>query len=282
MPTLLVADDSVTIQRVIELTFADEDVQVVAVGDGDQAIAQLDSPAPPDIVLADIGMPGKSGYDVAHHVKKTPRLAHIPVVLLTGAFEPIDRNRAALVGCDGVLAKPFEPQLVIARVKELLDRRAVPPATGAATAADRRTDLDEYFDQLDAAFANLATTGPARKTPALAPLDPPAVPVSYASPLTEFEHDTRSVKTEPAVLPSIGDAFAALLAAEQTDLTAALSTWPAPAPSPLDDQALDRIARRVVEQLSDRVVREAVGEIVSATAERLVREEIDKLKATIK
>ena len=119
--TLLLADDSVTIQRVIELTFADEDVRVVAVSDGDQAIARLDE-QPPDIVLADVGMPGKNGYEVASYVKSQPRLAHIPVLLLTGAFEPIDQVKADAAGCDGVLAKPFEPQIVISRVKDLLAR----------------------------------------------------------------------------------------------------------------------------------------------------------------
>src|SRR6266480_5550698 len=119
--TLLLADDSVTIQRVIELTFADEDIQVIAVSDGDQAIQRLDA-SPPDIVLADIGMPGRNGYEVAQYIKQSPRLAHIPVVLLTGAFEPVDQARASEAGCDGVLAKPFEPQLVISRVKDLLGR----------------------------------------------------------------------------------------------------------------------------------------------------------------
>src|SRR3954468_1656000 len=104
--SLLLADDSVTIQRVIELTFADEDIQVVAVSDGDQAIARLDA-APPDIVLADVGMPGKNGYEVAQYIRRTPKLSHIPVVLLTGAFEPVDQERANAAGCDGVLAKPF-------------------------------------------------------------------------------------------------------------------------------------------------------------------------------
>ncbi|MGH9139579.1 MAG: response regulator, partial [Vicinamibacterales bacterium] len=120
--TLLLADDSVTIQRVIELTFADEDVTVVAVGDGDQAIERLEASPPPDIVLADIGMPGRNGYEVAQYVRRSPKLAHIPVMLLTGAFEPVDQARADDAGCDGVLAKPFEPQLVIGRVKELLSR----------------------------------------------------------------------------------------------------------------------------------------------------------------
>src|SRR6188474_149232 len=133
--TLLLADDSVTIQRVIELTFADEDVVVVAVSDGDQAIAYLEA-SPPDIVLADIGMPGKNGYEVAQYIRRSPRLAQIPVILLTGAFEPVDDARAAAAGCDGVLAKPFEPQLVIGRVKELLarNRPAADGVTGASSA----------------------------------------------------------------------------------------------------------------------------------------------------
>jgi len=185
--TLLLADDSVTIQRVIELTFADEDIKVVAVSDGDQAIAKLDA-APPDIdiVLADIGMPGKNGYEVAEYVKQSPRLAHIPVILLTGAFEPVDQAKADAAGCDGVLAKPFEPQLVIGRVKELLARPARPPVSPDANVApppapgtegwakslvDPRlaagnvpaasaAKLDDYFDRLDAAFAGLSTGSP--------------------------------------------------------------------------------------------------------------------------
>src|SRR5437773_1727774 len=130
--TLLLADDSVTIQRVIELTFADEDIVVVAVSDGDEAIAAL-TETPPDIVLADIGMPGRTGYEVAQHIKETPRLSHIPVLLLTGAFEPVDQSRAAEVGCDGVLSKPFEPQLVVGRVKELLAKPKRAPSEPATT-----------------------------------------------------------------------------------------------------------------------------------------------------
>src|SRR5262245_50658026 len=123
MPKLLLADDSVTIQRVIELTFADENVQVIAVCDGQQAIDRIKADRP-DIVLADIGMPERDGYEVASFVKSTPDFSHIPVLLLTGAFEPVDEARARGVGADGVLVKPFEPQMVISRVRELLDRRS--------------------------------------------------------------------------------------------------------------------------------------------------------------
>jgi CheY-like chemotaxis protein len=145
---LLLADDSVTIQRVIELTFADEDVQVIAVGDGRKAIERIEADRP-DIVLADVGMPERDGYEVAAFVKNTAHLAHIPVLLLTGAFEPVDEQRASAVGCDGVLAKPFEPHMVITRVRELLaggvarrvperapDAVVEPPAPAAADAGE--------------------------------------------------------------------------------------------------------------------------------------------------
>ena len=131
---LLLADDSVTIQRVIELTFADEDVQVIAVGDGKKAIASIQADRP-DIVLADVGMPERDGYEVAAFIKGTAELAHIPVLLLTGAFEPIDETRARAVGCDGVLVKPFEPQMVISRVKDLLAGRKPAGVWAASPAA---------------------------------------------------------------------------------------------------------------------------------------------------
>jgi CheY-like chemotaxis protein len=180
---LLLADDSVTIQRVIELTFADEDVDVITVGDGQLAIERLETD-PPDIVLADVDMPKRDGYEVAAYVKSRPKLAHIPVVLLTGAFEPIDQVRCSAAGSSDVLAKPFEPQMVINRVKELLGKKrqneeepsdALPrqtmpaptvpesvgqiakpaPANGQATDEGGSLSLDDYFDQLDAAFSNL-------------------------------------------------------------------------------------------------------------------------------
>ncbi len=337
--TLLLADDSLTIQRVIELTFADENVQVVAVSDGDQAIARLDA-APPDIVLADIGMPGKNGYEVAQYVKRTPRLQHIPVVLLAGAFEPVDQAKASAAGCDGVLAKPFEPQQVIGRVKELLARggsaaptkvEGMPPPINAVSEKLAPADIDSYFDRLGAAFGlgndapppdiplSYASAPPPifEKSPAVKPFAPGiAEPAAVQAAATAgFETrppatatagtpapgtqtaDAAAAASAPAAqsrrpLPPIGDAFAALLAAEQNEpLPAAPPNWPsaaapspaAPAPMPVDpDELAADVARRVLEQLSDRVVRETVAGIVATVAERLVREEIERIKSTIK
>src|SRR3954468_2449492 len=90
---LLLADDSVTIQRVIEMTFAGEDIQVLTVGDGEEAIARIPIEKP-DIVLADIAMPKRSGYEVSAFVKGNAGLANTPVLLLAGAFEPVDDAKA--------------------------------------------------------------------------------------------------------------------------------------------------------------------------------------------
>ena len=96
--TLLLADDSLTIQRVIELTFAGEDIKVVAVSDGDQAIARLDS-EPPDIVLADVGMPGRDGYEVAAYVKQSPRLVPQMTVYM-GMYLHFCRVHGEAIGWD--------------------------------------------------------------------------------------------------------------------------------------------------------------------------------------
>jgi CheY-like chemotaxis protein len=285
--TLLLADDSVTIQRVIELTFADQDIDVVAVSDGDQAIARLDS-LPPDIVLVDVGMPGKSGYEVAAYVKQSPRLSHIPVVLLTGAFEPVDEARAAGAGCDGVLAKPFEPQLVIGRVRELLGggpKAKGPVGSDAGTFGVSQPaseapehgvrSIDDYFDQLDAAFSNLSGK-PAR----------PAGPV--VSPEIDWfglQHESSASPAEPE-LPADQTApepvwvKAAPPAPESRPAIQPPPAAPAavvPVPVAITDDLVAQVSARVLRQLTDRVVRETVAEI----AERLIREEIERIKASI-
>jgi CheY-like chemotaxis protein len=166
MHKLLLADDSVTIQRVIELTFSGEDVQVLAVNDGEQAIARIPLERP-DVVLADIGMPRKGGYDVSAFVKGRADLAHIPVLLLAGAFEPVDQARAEHVKADGVLIKPFEPRHVIERVRELLTSvshaAAVAPAAEATASGDTGAvqSLDDLFESLNQASYESATTDPA-------------------------------------------------------------------------------------------------------------------------
>jgi CheY-like chemotaxis protein len=266
---LLLADDSVTIQRVIELTFADEDVQVTAVGDGKKAIASIQSDRP-DIVLADVGMPERDGYEVAAFIKGNPQFAGIPVLLLTGAFEPIDETRARAVGCDGVLVKPFEPQMVINRVKDLLAGRRPAGLWSANPAAQSPTrqplaashakgggnvqapvprealaatggSLEDYFDRLDAAFATVEGAAEAQATPA-SPIAPPrsspeapaaaarAVPPAAFSPVDLGDWDP-DLAGDPEK-PAPAPPPPAPMAAQAPPPPAPVAAAPPPAPPP--------------------------------------------------
>ena len=350
---LLLADDSVTIQRVVELTFSGEDVQVVTVGDGEQAIARIPIELP-DIVLADIGMPKRSGYDVAAFVKGRADLSHIPVLLLAGAFEPVDEGRAQQVHSDGVLVKPFEPQQVISRVRNLIessramshkpaavvpdvsDHRvrngdavshipqpaaAIPePKAAVLESRDRSADskLDDYFDRLDAAFAGLGSDPDRGATPRSriedeydgrdVPTLESLLAVSSSAHAEESASSAAPMPVElaeyepalPAPRPAassgvressepvdgrnlVADMFAALFAAEQGESVAPAAAFSAPrpqAPPPMvTDSLVDEVTRRVVERLAPEAANELVAQIVSEVAERLIREEITRIKA---
>ena len=150
---ILLADDSITIQKVVELTFSDGDYEVTAVNNGTKAIQKL-AEMRPDIILSDIIMPEKNGYEVCEYVKSHPEFRTIPVVLLTGTFEPFDPDRADKAGCDAVVTKPFESQSLIHKVEELIEHsksqgggasaaapaaEAPPPAAAPAPPAEQES-----------------------------------------------------------------------------------------------------------------------------------------------
>jgi CheY-like chemotaxis protein len=112
---LLLADDSPTIQKVVELTFADEGVEVISVGSGTEALEKL-AETKPDVVLADAYMPLPNGYEICKFIKQNAELKHIPVMLLVGSFEPFDEAEARKVGADDILTKPFQS------IRRLIDR----------------------------------------------------------------------------------------------------------------------------------------------------------------
>src|SRR5215468_1363023 len=118
---ILLADDSLTIQKVVELTFSDSDYQLVCVSNGQRALERMRDDRP-DLVLADVVMPEKNGYEVCEAIKSNPATARIPVLLLSGTFEPFDRERAERIGADAIVSKPFDSQQLIAQVDALLDR----------------------------------------------------------------------------------------------------------------------------------------------------------------
>ncbi|MGA9771907.1 MAG: response regulator [Blastocatellia bacterium] len=117
---ILLADDSITIQKVVNLTFADEGIEVVAVSNGDTAQRRL-AEVNPDLVLADIFMPGKNGYELCEFIKKSAQFSKVPVVLLIGAFEPFNEAEARRVHADAHLTKPFESRTLVETVRKLIN-----------------------------------------------------------------------------------------------------------------------------------------------------------------
>jgi CheY-like chemotaxis protein len=115
---LLLADDSITIQKVVELTFADEGVGVVCVNNGKEAIERLED-FDADVVLADVFMPLVTGYELCEYIKQNEKLRQIPVMLLVGSFEPFDEAEARRVGADDTLTKPFQS------IRRLIDKVGV-------------------------------------------------------------------------------------------------------------------------------------------------------------
>ena len=136
--TLLVADDSLTIRKVIGMVLALEDFQLTSVDNGIDAIARARE-MKPDLVLADVLMPGRSGYEVCEALKSDPSTSHVPVLLLSGNFEPFDEGRARAARADGHLTKPFESQALLDKVRALLGLPAgqpmLPPRPAMATPA---------------------------------------------------------------------------------------------------------------------------------------------------
>ena len=131
MAKILVADDNSNIQKMVGLALKDQGIEVIAVGNGEAAVRKI-ADLRPDLVLADVFMPVRNGYEVCKFVKDDSALAHIPVILLVGAFDPLDEQEAQRVGADGVLKKPFvPPDPLISMVKSALARAGV--VLGAAS-----------------------------------------------------------------------------------------------------------------------------------------------------
>jgi CheY-like chemotaxis protein len=252
--TILLADDSVTIQKVVELTFLDEDFRVVTVGDGAEAIGRLASERP-DLVIADVHMPGADGYQVAEAVGR--ELPGTPVLLLVGTFEVFDSDRAEATGAAGFLKKPFDSQELLRRVQDLLASGA--PAPRATPAA---------------AFEEPAWSGAVPELPEIGALpdftadEPVFEPVPPAPEVYAPEPPPPPAPVAPPVVARAAAPAAAPVAAAGSN-------------GALSDADVDRIARRVVELIGDRAVRDVAWEVVPDLAEVLLKARIRELEASV-
>src|SRR6266850_1878259 len=138
--TILLADDSPTIRRLVTQTFADGDFEIVSVNNGEAAIKKFDE-VRPSVVLADIYMPGKNGYEVCSYIRNHPTLGTTPVVLLVGAFDAFDEENAKQAGATANITKPFEPGALTELVLSVLPPEAAEPEPEAPVAKEEDSDL---------------------------------------------------------------------------------------------------------------------------------------------
>lgn len=188
MSRILLADDSPHAQRMGELILREEGFDVVSVTDGDAALLRL-AEVDPDLVLADVFLPGKSGLDLCRYIKNTPGQWHVRVVLTAGLLEPFDEDEAKRAGCDAILKKPFEASKVMALIQPLVEAAQLARTESRAFAA--------------AAGSTAVSVAPAVST---APLIPAAAITSAVAPL-----DIDPERVRAAVTLALDAAFPAMI-----------------------------------------------------------------------
>lgn len=355
---ILLADDSVTIQKVIELTFMDEDYEVRAVSNGDEAIQALPE-VDPDVVIADVHMPGANGYEVCRRAKAMKPT--VPVLLLVGTFEPFDESQARAAGANSFLKKPFDSQELLQRVGDLMVSAGSagpaaaappvpPPSVGAETVRmsalsslpsmsfepeplpadpwqpEAELSTDSSFS-LEEPAADWQSPSSYDNEPAFELEPEPASAPSYpaggdvfgfepqpltAVPAFESLSDTERLGVPEAAAPLVGSleeterrieapAPRSLGQSHEPQSEARMAIPPLPEATPvsaplpmgraevassagndgggLSDADVDRIARRVVELLGDRAVRDVAWEIIPDLAEVVIRDRLRELES---
>ena len=193
IPTVYFIDDSATMREVIKIAFRRENINVVACHDAATALTEIES-ARPDIVITDVIMPDKDGYDVCQHIKSHPNLAKTPVILMSGVVNRAVAEKAFAVKADELLRKPFQPQDLIARVKHLLKPNGVAAPTPAA-AANAAVALSSIFS------AAAAAPIPPRSVPASAPVQQRAVAAAAPAPAMPLPVTATAAVPMPSPIP---------------------------------------------------------------------------------
>ena len=175
-PTVVFIDDSATMREVIKIAFRRENIEVVAYPDAASALPSIEQ-GKPDVVITDVIMPDKDGYEVCQHIKQHPRLGNTPVILMSGVVNRAVAEKAFSVKADELIRKPFQPQDLITRVKHLLKSDANPAPAAPQTQGNTAAALSSIFSGAP------ATNGGVK--PRLTPSATPASSPNVVSPLSQ-------------------------------------------------------------------------------------------------
>lgn len=302
----MLADDSVTIRKVVEFTFANEEVDVSAVADAESAMLKFVE-IQPDIVLVDVGLAGTNGYQICEMIKNDEATKHLPVLLLVGSFEPFDQEEAERVRADGFLTKPIHSTRdLVARVYDLLGRSNGADPSGVEMDVGPEPALTEDIDNLyNSSFAETAKLeefdtledpfGDSGLDDEMIETSYPSEPfeeeiLSFERPgemTNEFDWSPESMVTDPEPIKAEPARFEPKFVFEEEvidrtvamdkDLgTRTLEDIPAVSENAQTSEPsaefINLLAQRVVEKLSDRAIREIAQETVPRIAEKLIRE----------
>lgn len=286
MPTkILVADDSATMRRVLEMTFAGEDAKVVTVDSGDAAVNRA-AEFVPDVVFADASMPGVDGYEVARRIKSNPSLSKVAVIVMASQHNPYDDGKGRAAGVDDHISKPFDTQSVIDRVAQVLSRprqslageaprtsaAPVPPAPrpappAAPAPAPARNPMQATRVGIGAPMPLQPAAKPAPQQAAPAPLRPAAT-APMVSPAAPPAPKPIPAPTTLNPAPAVARPAAQAVATASADLAGKLNAL-----------GLTKEQVEGVLALSREVIEQVVWEVVPDLAEQLIREEIKRLTA---
>lgn len=257
---LLIADDSATIQKIVALAFSGEDAVVKCVSNGDAALESIQA-FKPDVVLADIFMPGCSGYEICARIKEDAGLAHTPVVLLSGAFEPFDEIEASRIKCDGHLIKPFDTSELIDTVLSLAGKRM------AAKKSDTSVEASVMGMQ------SKPVSAPESGRPGSRGLVNPQVWDSYLGSDRILDLFDKQILSAATSVRSTNDRSEAIAAALKVLVRSSASPDVL-----LSEDTINTIVDRVMKRMSAEIIREVAWEVVPELSESIIRRTIEEQK----
>jgi CheY-like chemotaxis protein len=279
--SVFVIDDSATMRKVFEMTFAGEDIAVVTHDSADGAVSRARE-LRPNAIIVDVNLPGTSSYDLVKSLRGEPNLSSVPVYLLYSDHSPLDEAAARAAGAQGAVLKPFDSQAMIDRVRQSISGAA---AVAPAPARPATPPLPPGAPRLPTAAPAAAAPAPVARpvapaAPSIRPATPPATPVKPArvtpDDLLPELNEAPRVSARPAPLAEPVAAPTPVIAVQASDLAKSVSDQIAAKTAslgltPQQVEAITALTRDVVERV--------VWEVVPTLAETMIREELKRLTA---
>lgn len=297
---ILLADDSFTIQKVISLALADEPFEIRTVSNGD-AVMDTIREFKPDLILLDINLSGKSGYELCEIIKSSPLYSHIPVVLLRGTFEPYDPERLKTLKFEDIITKPFDSAIFSSKVKEILRKKKEEPTYPTSLPEETKEEGIPLPPSEEPFFSEKFEIEPEESGKVEEPIFAGKTWESIAeeailgeegeeiNPFLEEEVVEGPKKEEVSEAPSVEIPLEieALPKKEIAMEKPKEEHFEAPsfkleeAPIYISDESIEKIAKRVVEMLSPEIIKEVAWEVIPDLAEIIIKEELEKIKKEI-